>query len=941
MHRSPLKLIVLVLILLSGLMANSAQAQRKALHFQSYTKDDGLLHSYLLSACQDNYGHLWVGGYSGLNRFDGKTFKAYTTQQVEGLISNAAHHLAASPQDTSGVFVGTDIGLVRISIPEQKASSFRTRGRVHALMTDRDGSLWVVLDSHLYHLAPTNFKVLDSVAVPRGAVANCLYQDQKGQVWIGASEGLFQFQGDTIKRIGLPQEEVSNVSTLTQVGTALILGIDRKLWSYYTKDDLWEVHPANQALSKYNPQITGISQLGIDQLFIATHGHGLFLWQNGILTRYMRDDCFEGSLASDLINGTFKDAFGNLWLYTNGGGLSYMNRYGNRFEHWLVNQESNRFRSENVTGMVIDGDQNRWLATAAKGVFLYDASGDLKHHLSLSNKRQNQIRCLERGADDNVYAGTNDGVVVWDANGTSQSFNQGLPIGMVFDICVQGQVMWVAIFDQGLFTATRQDGKWSSFSQVTGFPTSKIWDVTKDPSGKLWFSTAQGLYSSIDGISFEKVLSGNFNQVYFGPGLPQGIMLAGTFGQGLMIIDRNTMEFAVLSQAEGLCHNNVNAVVTDPQGIGWVSTGKGLAKVDFRNLANDNVTSAQYSIINYTKADGLQGNEFNIKCKAQLSTGEWLFGGANGISVVPKFQLPSNIEVYPSVLEALTVNHASIPVDGTTLAFNHDQRSFSFDLGQVAFAQREASKFMYKLHPIDQEWHEANLVNGALVYHAVPAGEYRLEAYSVNGDGVQSVTKTMLAFSIEPIWYDRMGVRMVGVGLLVIIVLTGVRLRVKRQEGAHRQQMLDQLQQHETEKLEAELENKSQQLVASAASMVEHNERLIALRNQLSSMRPNQEIKQVVEWIDQALNDQEGWKRFEVTFNQLDHDFIRRLTERYSSLTANDVKICTYMRMNLSSKEIASLLNITLKSLETTRLRIRKKMDLDTSEYLQSYLLKF
>ncbi len=83
------------------------------------------------------------------------------------------------------------------------------------------------------------------------------------------------------------------------------------------------------------------------------------------------------------------------------------------------------------------------------------------------------------------------------------------------------------------------------------------------------------------------------------------------------------------------------------------------------------------------------------------------------------------------------------------------------------------------------------------------------------------------------------------------------------------------------------------------------------------------------------------WESFELNFNLIHNNFIARLISEYPTLSHNDVKICAYMRMNLSSKEIANLLHITPKSLETNRVRMRKRMNLDSSVYLSNYIMRF
>ena len=84
-----------------------------------------------------------------------------------------------------------------------------------------------------------------------------------------------------------------------------------------------------------------------------------------------------------------------------------------------------------------------------------------------------------------------------------------------------------------------------------------------------------------------------------------------------------------------------------------------------------------------------------------------------------------------------------------------------------------------------------------------------------------------------------------------------------------------------------------------------------------------------------------SWKKFEQNFDQVYVDFLKRLEESLPQLTTTDKKICAYLKMGLSSKEIAPPLNITVRSVEMNRYRVRKKLGLGREDNLTTYLDKF
>ncbi|MEL6253618.1 MAG: hypothetical protein AAFR87_16535, partial [Bacteroidota bacterium] len=84
-----------------------------------------------------------------------------------------------------------------------------------------------------------------------------------------------------------------------------------------------------------------------------------------------------------------------------------------------------------------------------------------------------------------------------------------------------------------------------------------------------------------------------------------------------------------------------------------------------------------------------------------------------------------------------------------------------------------------------------------------------------------------------------------------------------------------------------------------------------------------------------------GWEQFLLHFNEVNKDFFREIKSSYPDLTPKDLKLCAYMRMNLSTKEMASLLNVTVRGIEASRYRLRKKFDLDSSQNLTEFLMAY
>ena len=141
------------------------------------------------------------------------------------------------------------------------------------------------------------------------------------------------------------------------------------------------------------------------------------------------------------------------------------------------------------------------------------------------------------------------------------------------------------------------------------------------------------------------------------------------------------------------------------------------------------------------------------------------------------------------------------------------------------------------------------------------------------------------------------------------------------------------------EKLQQDIEGKNRELAISTMSMIKKNQFLSRLKKDLKNSDSMQNISSVIRVIDRNLNNTDDWKFFEEAFNNADKDFLKKVKQSHQSLTNNDLRLCAYLRLNLSSKKIAPLLNISLSSVEIKRYRLRKKMNLSRNQGLTDYLL--
>ncbi len=160
-------------------------------------------------------------------------------------------------------------------------------------------------------------------------------------------------------------------------------------------------------------------------------------------------------------------------------------------------------------------------------------------------------------------------------------------------------------------------------------------------------------------------------------------------------------------------------------------------------------------------------------------------------------------------------------------------------------------------------------------------------------------------------------------------------------EDIKKQQKINELQK---EKHKLALEHKNKELVTSTLHLANKNKVLNdikrSIENEYNSEKiAKQNLGQIIREINSNINMDNEWDDFKKHFEEVNNDFFSKLQSKYPKLTKNDYKLCAYMRMNLSSKEIAQILNITLSAVSKSRNRLRKKMDLDSSVKLTQFMM--
>ncbi|HMQ47889.1 MAG TPA: two-component regulator propeller domain-containing protein [Saprospiraceae bacterium] len=255
-----------------------------------------------------------------------------------------------------------------------------------------------------------------------------------------------------------------------------------------------------------------------------------------------------------------------------------------------------------------------------------------------------------------------------------------------------------------------------------------------------------------------------------------------------------------------------------------------------------------------------------------------------------------------------------------------------------------------RLLPLETQWRPLE-ASGIREYLNLSSGSYQ---YMLRIAGDDSSTSTY-SFVIYPPWSETWWAKSLYLlGLLILLLLFNhwQHQRLLQKKLKIKNEQLRQLKEQQiaakNQQLEKDLHQKSKQLADTTFSLIQKGELLAGIKQGLKTLRLEDQEKnsratrqKLLHLIDMHLSNEEEWRIFEKNFTEVHEDFFKKLLEAHPSLTPGDLKLAAFLKMNLSTKEIAPLLNISLRAVENKRYRLRKKMDLPQDANLVEEMMRF
>lgn len=440
--------------------------------------------------------------------------------------------------------------------------------------------------------------------------------------------------------------------------------------------------------------------------------------------------------------------------------------------------------------------------------------------------------------------------------------------------------------------------------------------------------------------------------------------------EGVFRFNKLEQRFAVHDEITQLLgpNKNVQRLIEDNLGNIWFSTANEFGLVHIRETGvYNNVEVIYFNQIQGDLVDGFE-NIFSTDDNIAYIPIEGGFYKYD-LSLTersPEFEYSLRIdEVYTTNgKDSVIFSFGSFDISKEYEHLN-EESDLRFHFNLPTFGKLNEVAYSYKLENEDQYWSEWTN-DHVKEYSNLSSGNYSFAVKAKDGFGRISEAASF-DFFISPPWFKTIiaQVFFVVIGFLFILsfvkyisireakktelVKQQSRITIQEKEQAlqrEKQKSESEIIRLRNEKLRAEVSHKNAELASTTMHLVQKSEMLQNVKKELTDLSKHGDdglksrIKQIQRLITDDVRLDKNWERFETHFDQVHENFFKNLRSKYPDLTPKDQKLCAYLRMNLATKEIAPLLNISVRGVEISRYRLRKKLELDSEVNLVSFIME-
>ena len=761
-------------------------------------------------------------------------------------------------------------------------------------------------------------------------VAEQLYYQAQG-------EGLYQVKdGKAILTSDAPIFKNQSLVNLFQHKNGLVVVTQENGLYHWRNNQLspWK-EPNNVLFKQYN--IYSAIQLKNKGYALGTVGKGLLiLSEDGTIIEELNQ---EKGLSNNTVLSLFEDQYSDLWLGLDNG-INLINRSSAFKEYIDVNGQLGSI----YTSAINDG--YLYLGTN-QGLYVKKRASNEK--FQLIEKTQGQVWNLTT-IDGTLFCGHNRGALKV----------KGKTVEVISDIMgtwlfkrhpTMPNLIFMGNFT-GLYVIEKKGNEWVYRNKITGFDISSRFFEFSSPTQIIVNHEYKGVFKIKLDPNYKKAIaitlddasciSCNSSLVNFDDNIyyqAKGNLYKYNHKETVFQKD------ALLSDLNKSIDFQNGKLLNDPTAQLWLFSKNNLYYID-----KDQEAIAKGFALNENDRKNVSGFEhINL-----IEGRNYLIGTNRGYLTVDLNK--TNKEKIEAKISAIHANNKqenrplNLNEEGT-LAFEFNNLSFQFT--SYDFNRYGKTRFQYLLEGEDKQWSVWS-ENTSADYANLNYGMYRFKLRSKKGNTISGIISSP-ALYIKPPWHlNQIAISIYAIilSLLLISYNSYYKRKLKKQRNILEKEnkRLLEIQELEAQKeiiklknaqLQKDIDGKSRELAVATMSTLKRNEFLNTIKAELETIKGEAKAKKLIKSINAKLKNNDDWEYFKKAFDNTDQPLFSQLKETHPSLTKNDLKLCAYLRLNLSSKEIAPLLNISVHSVEIKRYRLRKKMGLERSQGIVEYIMTF
>lgn len=689
---------------------------------------------------EDNNGQMWIGTFRGLNRYDGHEYHQYfCTFDSLGLPDNNVQSLLCDKKGR--LWVATVNGVCRYTRQDTFERIPMQTGNRNArkLLMDSKGRVFVYNGQELmiYDEVHNIFLTKVTRQMTRQSWGNCFIDGSDVIMMIG-SANVQLYSSDDFKLLrDIHDIEDSHAFYFELLSNDLLLASGNGTMVIYDVKSHQFIPLSPEMTSRitaHGSVLQAACLLDNNNILLSTSHNGLF--ELNLFTHTLRgegDAGFSAPVPEAYVTKIFQDSRKNIWMGTYDKGLFVDYYYKEKFGG--SNSYLNRFiENSSVFAVAVDKNANLWVSTLRKGLFVYHTDTRKAESIEIAGlpagEKRNAITHIFCDRDGQLWLSTSNIVMKCQYEAGRLNILGQWPIFMTMDFeQTDDGTVWIST-SSTYIVGFRPGSNQPEPKQAFNVDYTFIPSLLKLQDGNLLISAFYQSVMKMDpktGKLSQQEISGMQRYIRKSVFIPtdmhqdaNGNVWIGTVSNGLLRYNPQTNE---MSRIGGLSCSDVGAIEEDSQGNLWISTMKGLNRLDPKTGR----------IISLYKADGLAGDEFCDRASCQLPNGSLVFGGIDGVTMFNPADIDTlkslplhfcDLKVHNQLIRPAVGAPIEVMLDSCKeILLSHDQNSFSISYTALDYGDYERVHYYYKLDGVDGDWIDAG--SGHVANYAnLPSGHY-------------------------------------------------------------------------------------------------------------------------------------------------------------------------------------------------------------------------